>query len=92
MMPPTEAQRTYQQSINPIAWKRNSPKFAYSELSEVQPPSMAGCQEILVVPQCVPIIPGASGLQYPSATPFHIPHTGALFTQVREEKFSELRL
>jgi hypothetical protein len=29
------------------------------------------------------IIPGVSGLQDPSVTPFHIPRTGALFTQVR---------
>jgi hypothetical protein len=29
----------------------------------------------------VAIIPGASGLQDPSATPFHIPRTGTLFTR-----------
>jgi hypothetical protein len=36
-------------------------------------------------------IPGALGLQYLSATPFHIPRTGALFTNVVEQEFCELR-
>jgi hypothetical protein len=69
-----------------------SPNGLELEFPEIQPPSKRKCPQAPFVPQCVAIILGASGLQDGSATPFHIPRTGALFTQeCVEQEFSEDR-